>query len=115
MATARLLPPTEDLFDEALLAHRAIISAERPSLPHQAGRSLVKLEAAAANWAVTRQARVRTAALAGGKKHRERGTIKVLAVVRPRPDIHKLARAMLRLCEQLAQEQADKEEQDHSA
>jgi hypothetical protein len=90
--------PSKDLSDLELLAHRDRITKERPSLPHQAGRALAKLRDAAAVLSVRR---LRMAKAPAGAKVRRQGNrhLTVRAVVKPEPDMQKLARALVMLAE----------------
>jgi hypothetical protein len=62
--------PSHESTDLELLAHRHRISAERPSLPHQAGRALVKFQERAAQYALLR---VRMAKAPAAAKVRRQG------------------------------------------
>jgi hypothetical protein len=89
--------PSKYLADTELLEHRKKISKERPSLPHQAGRALAKLERHAARLAVQH---AKPAALSQPVQHQRRGkdrVITVRSVVRPEPDLKLLARAIVML------------------
>ena len=96
--------PSEDLSEEQLIAHRAKITAARPSLPHQAVRALEKLDAAAANWAV-KAVRPREPAPAParrkGRGQREHNLV-IRSVVRPKIDTAKLSQAIILLARELA-------------
>lgn len=97
--------PTKDWTEERLLVHRAQITEQRPSLPHQAGRALAKLDAAAARVAVLR---VRDQAATQPKSPKRTSArskdrqVRVLGVVKPEIDTTRLARAIVMLAEQLA-------------
>ncbi len=88
--------PSEDLSGTELLAHRQDISTQRPSLPHCAGRALAKMEkhvSAYLNAASTGEL-VRAVDRLPTKRVT---SVRVRAVVRPQPDLTKLARALLSL------------------
>jgi hypothetical protein len=85
--------PSKDLSETELLQHRRGISNQRPNLPHQAGRALAKLQTRAAHHALQR---VRLAGQPAGKKtsSKRHPGVRVLAVVKPEPDLERLARAL---------------------
>jgi hypothetical protein len=90
--------PSKDLTDIELLKHRNEITIKRPSLPQQAGRALAKLYAAAA-YGAARGVRLRaTATIKPAKRtiHRVRA-VQVYGVVKPEPDLKKLARALVQI------------------
>lgn len=72
--------PAKDLTDQQLLVHRKVVTWHRPTLPHQAGKALANL------WRGPSMSSI-------GQR------LAVLGVVRPEPDIHKLARALKALAE----------------
>lgn len=76
-----------------LLLHRAAITAERPQLPHQAGKAYAKLLRAAAAWSAQLVATSHGAAR-GGRSARY---IRVRSVVRPDIDKGALARAIIEM------------------
>ena len=89
--------PSKHLSDEALLEHRQTITKQRPSLPHQAGKAASKLDRIVTKGPQvidTTRAVTRTALKAKSGKARN---LTVRAVMRPEPDFHKLARALIAL------------------
>lgn len=78
---------SEMLTEAELLAHRKAITIERPSLPHQAGRALKHL--------------AKPLLL---KQPPGNGRIIVHPVVRPHPDVKRLARALQDLARRIAEE-----------
>jgi hypothetical protein len=92
--------PARDLGPLELVAHRVRISAERPSLPHRAGRALKQFDCYVAALAMirSRQGAAVVAGGAAGKRRKVRfGDIKVYGVVRPEIDIRAFARALISL------------------
>jgi len=92
--------PSKDLTDAELLAHRAAISKERPTLPQQAGKALVKLQGAAAHVAL-RGVRMRKQPKAAKYARGKRGQIQVYGVVKPELDLKALARALLGIAQDM--------------
>lgn len=89
--------PDKDWSDLQLLQHRDAVTAERPSLPHQAGRALEKFWTLCVSRAVKQ---VRTAKAPAGSATRVRQEdrqISIKAVARPEIDVEKLARAYIYL------------------
>jgi len=81
--------PAKDLTKDQLLQHRQTITAQQPSLPHQAGRAMRALRAGL---------RVRTTSPAiTGIKHGRSTHIQARAIVMPDIDEAKLAQAFLLL------------------
>lgn len=104
--------PDKDWSDLELLQYRDAIKAERPSLPHQAGRALEKFWTLSANLAVRR---VRAAKVPAGSAKRVRQQDRkftVKAVARPEIDTQKLARAYIYLARDLAKKRAAEQEPD---
>lgn len=99
--------PTKDWPDDEALAHRQQITQQRPTLPHQAGRALAKLDEIAARVTVSRvranhqAATQKTSGKHSNVRNRDR-QIQVLGVVNPEIDTKRLARAIVMLAEQLA-------------
>lgn len=89
--------PATDLSGQALLEHRQRVTQERPSLPQQAGRALAKLRQGRLQVPVGRQVTAPTT------RSKER-QISVHSVVRPKPDLHNLALALMSMAQQLAKE-----------
>lgn len=86
--------PGKDWPAEQLLKHRAQITKERPSLPHQAGRALSKFQERVAQVALLR-VRGAKRPIAAGRPSRGERHLEVKAVVRPEPDLKKLSRALI--------------------
>lgn len=82
--------PTESLAASDLLVHPSLISKQQPSLPQAAGRTLKKLE---------RHVTAPVAVTAGSSRGRRR--VVVHPVARPKPDVDLMARALLRIAEDL--------------
>lgn len=98
--------PSKDWSDDKLLEHRRIISKADPSLPQRAGRSLQRFKRAQAGEVVYAP-RVYESPARG----RQRGyAITVRGVRTPEPDLHKLARAVIRMTEE-----RDRHEDDSAA
>lgn len=99
--------PSVIVSDEQLLAYRAKISKDRPSLPQCAGRAVKRLEAL-----VAMPARVPVAA--SWSRTKQRGTPAVTAAtVKPQIDIESMARALVWAAEGLAKQ--DRESRDHDS
>jgi hypothetical protein len=91
--------PSKDWSDDKLIEHRQIMSKADPSLPQRAGRALKRFELVrAGELAYLPPVHVTPA------KGRQRGhNISVRVVMRPEPDLQRLARALLQLTpEQIA-------------
>jgi hypothetical protein len=84
--------PSERLTKKQLLQHRRQISRDRPALPHQASKALKILAGRAPTLKPI-------SIKAGGSRH-----IEVYSLVQPQIDIERLARALLMLAEQIADE-----------
>jgi hypothetical protein len=97
--------PATDLSDKALLDHRRQVTQGRPSLPQQAGRALAEMQQGRAPVPVTRQVTTPT------KRGKVR-QVSVRSVVRPQPDFHKPARALLARAVQQAEEELAAREAD---
>ena len=87
--------PSEELTAEALIEHRRRVSRERPSLAALANKAYKILVDPNPPTAVS----VTPAAAVGSKR-----AIRVRAIVRPTPDLRKLARALIELAEEQARE-----------
>jgi hypothetical protein len=96
--------PDRDLTDLELLGHRDVITQQRPSLPHQAGRSLNRFWDATARVAVKRVARAKAPAAPAERVRQADRQLVVKSLVKPEIDVKKLARAFLWLAEQRARE-----------
>ncbi len=83
--------PSKDLTEEQLIAHRRVVSTTNSSLPQRAGRAFKHFEQAV-QYATQYQARRETM---NGKKRKPLGKVRIFPVIRPEPDYHKLARALL--------------------
>lgn len=87
---------SKDLSDQDLLAHRQAITKERPTLPHQAGKLLTKLDAAAAAWALHQQRPLIHAIVTN--PHRPKGrSVVVHAIVEPELDAEAFLQVLLDL------------------
>ena len=95
--------PSHDLSDLELLQHREQVTKTRPSLPRQAGRALAKLQSAAAVVAVEGVRRAKAPAPVKIRRSRGERRLVVRAVVRPEPDIKKLAQALLEMARAMVQ------------
>lgn len=81
---------TEDLSDSSALQHRKAVSRDRPALPQQAGRALRRLRQSAQALAVQ-------PLTASGMRRKKVARVKVRSVVRPQPDVERLAQILLDL------------------
>lgn len=103
--------PDKDWSDLQLLQHRDAITEQRPSLPHQAGRTLARF------WETTAQVglqRVQAAKQPAGSGKRVRQTdrhITVKALARPEIDAHQLARAFIHLARDFEKTRLAEEDQ----
>ncbi len=93
--------PSEELSDADLLAHRIAISKEQPSLPQRAGKAYRKLELVRASLARARNVAV-TPSQPTQRTSRKVRHITVRAVVNPKPDLHKLAKALMAMAMDMA-------------
>lgn len=84
--------PTEPLSDADALKHRAAMTKAFPSLPQKAGRAFQMLIAAREMRAL-RMAEARTSPRKPGVKR----AVRIAPVVRPKVDLHYLAKAMVEL------------------
>lgn len=87
--------PTEAISAPDLLAHRKSITRQRPSLPQSAGRALRKLQD---HQTALVELPASSPAPATKSSHRR---IVVHSVIRPEPDIERMAKALLRAAEDL--------------
>lgn len=87
-----------DLTDLQLLQHREQVTKARPSLPHQAGRALAHFWEVAAREGLKRVRATNVPTKVVPQKDR---SISVKPLVQPEIDIEKLARAFLRLAEDM--------------
>jgi hypothetical protein len=85
--------PSEELSKEELLQHRKMITAVRPSLPHQAGRALKELEQVMHHKVKPRG----VTTMKVKSSHKGTATIGVHSIVRPQIDHRRLARALIEL------------------
>jgi hypothetical protein len=91
--------PSHELSEAELLVHRQQISYERPGLPARASRAFKVLIDPS-----------RTTSTAGSVQESTSGRrLTVRAVVRPEPNIEQLARALLNLAEQIADQEREDE------
>ncbi len=107
--------PTKGWTDQQLLAHRSQITQERPSLPHQAGRALAKIDEIAARVAVFRvRSKHRAAAQAkSASRSNVRNAdrqIRVLGVVKPAIEVERLAHVIALMAEHLAAEERTRQD-----
>jgi hypothetical protein len=99
--------PSKDLTHEQLREHRGTISKERPSLPHQAGKVYASL---AARHQEAQRAYVKlqeqSPALSRARRPigKDRGPIRVRAVVRPEIDVEKLSRVVISMMQAMDKE-----------
>lgn len=85
--------PDEDLTDDQLLEHRKQITAEQPSLPHQAGRAIKDF-----GQMLRGKAKVQaTATTVSTGRKRDTKTIRARSVVRPQIDTPRLAKVLIAL------------------
>ena len=85
--------PSDALTDVQLLKHRKAITAEQPSLPHQAGKTIKDFGQILRGKAKV-HATVKTTTTGRSKTAK---TIRVRSLVRPQIDIPRLARALIEL------------------
>lgn len=91
--------PSKELSDDELLAHRQAVTLEEPSLPNQAGKTWARLQRiiagqeAAYTYAPARHQPSRVPAGSRGKRH----NIIVTSVLRPEPDVRKIAEALIKI------------------
>ncbi|WP_157931080.1 hypothetical protein [Mycobacteroides abscessus] len=85
---------TEHLSDVELLEHRRTITEEKPSLPQRAGRAFSCLEHG--TWK-----KVPPTQLANGR------SISVQGIMRPKPDLELLAKAVVLLATAMMEEELD--------
>ena len=95
---------TEELTDTESLKHRTDLTRGHPSLPHGAGRALRHL-ANPRQSLRRRPARAVAPSRRGSREH----NITVRAIVRPQPDVKRLAQALLALARQEAREQQERQ------
>jgi hypothetical protein len=102
--------PAKDWPKDVVLEHRAEISKQRPSLPHQAGRALAKIDEIAPRLAI---AGVRRRHAPPPAKPARRANVRskyqhitVRAVVKPEVDTERLAQVVIAMAEHLARERA---------
>ncbi len=84
--------PDEELTDKQLLAHRKDITAQYPSLPHQAGRTIKEFGQMLRAKAPSRATKTTIT-----NKRGQTNTIRTGSVVRPQIDIPMLARVLIEL------------------
>jgi hypothetical protein len=105
--------PDKDWSDLELLQHRDAITAQRPSLPHQAGRALNRFWETTANLAARRVRAARVPAAPARRVRQQDRHIVVKSLVRPEIDAQKLARAFINLAiskqERKLQEEGDQD------
>jgi hypothetical protein len=107
--------PTKDWTDDEVLAHRAEITTQRPSLPHQAGRALAKIDEIAPQLAVigVRRRHAPPAKPARRTNVRDQDRhITVRAVVKPEIDTERLAKVVIAMAEHLAKQKAEQRGKD---
>lgn len=113
---------SDALSKDELLAHRQAITAKRPTLPHQAGKTYRRLQdLEPAYLASCRRAEARrharrthppTKRSVTSGRHRH---VTARGVLRPKPDYHGMSRAILDLArQQVAEERARESEQESS-
>jgi hypothetical protein len=101
--------PSENLTETELIAHRREITAERPSLPHQAGRALADLGRTVAGLTLASQQQTTTSMKRLPKGRRNP---KVSAVVNPKLGTKAFARLLVDLVwrEMFEEDERGKEE-----
>jgi hypothetical protein len=88
--------PTKDLTDTELLTHRGAISQQRPALPSQAGKAPVRIDEAAASWAVAQARRLGIPVpKPATRKKGDTQTIKIYGIVNPELDLQSLVELLV--------------------
>lgn len=100
--------PDLDLTDDELIAHRKQVTAERPGLPHYAGKVLRLFWETTAALGLSRARKAK--ALAGKKQGSSRNVV-VKSIVRSEPDVQQVARAFLMLAEHLNNQEAEDQDE----
>jgi hypothetical protein len=109
----RFFAPDRELSTMALLAQRAAITAQEPSLPQRAGRALEHFWSTAAHVGVTRVARAKVPA--GPRRKQRDRKLSAQPLVHPEIDAKKLARAFVNLAFVIAEKRAkEREDQERS-
>jgi len=99
--------PYKDITREEAVEHRQLITKKQPSLPHRAGKSYAKLYSysqALQHHLVTKPARdpnARVKALLTSGRNRN---IRVFALANPELDVEKLAKALIEVAKDMADE-----------
>lgn len=101
--------PDLDLTDDQLIAHRKQVTAERPGLPHHAGKILRLFWE---NTAALSLRRVRTAKAPAAKRRGSSRHVVVKSIVRREPDAQQFARALIMLAEHINEQQENQDNQD---
>jgi len=108
--------PDKDWSDLELLQHRDRVTAERPSLPHQAGRAVAKFWTTSAKLGMRRERAAKAPAGAAERVRQEDRRLSIKAVARPEVDARKLARTFIYVAQARAnrqrEEQAEHDSQD---
>lgn len=99
-----------DAPDDVLIANRQVLTTADPSLPNRAGKTY----AAVVHEYAYRAAHAPVVVSAGSGSRKER-TIMVRAVARPKPDLAKLANALLQVAEQMRQHNEQEVDQSDEA
>lgn len=94
--------PGGDASDGELLEHRRIVTAEQPSLPNRAGKALRRLDPALKPSTPSPSSRRRNRVAVGALGR----DISVRAVLRPEPDIVRLASAFMSVATQIEEAEA---------
>ncbi|MGN8026046.1 hypothetical protein [Microbacterium sp. 22242] len=92
--------PSEFMWDDDALAHRAAITKAFPALPQKAGRAYEALKAyreGRSNSMLTTDRQAATGTSPVGNSKTKTHSIRVSAVSRPQIDLHYLAKALLQL------------------
>ncbi len=98
--------PSLDVRDQDLLGYKAVITLIHPSLPHLAGRAFADLQQ-------HREKQAAAQALSHHAPHSKSGErrLKVVGVVHPTIKTGRLARGLIRMAEQQARKQQEREQE----
>ncbi len=83
------------LSDSDLLVHRAVITAQRPTLPQQAGRALRKLDAAAGAWALQQQRRLVSSLPPQRHQPTDQQRVRAYGIVKPEIDLQAFVQLLM--------------------
>jgi len=107
--------PDRGLTDLEMLRHRDVITQQRPSLPHQAGRALSRFWDTTARVGLKRVAKSKAPATPAQRVRQADRHLVVKALVKPEIDVKKLARVFVMLAEQRARERGRQADEDKAA